>query len=679
MAVVFYHAFPEYLKGGFIGVDIFFVISGFLISSILYRHLFSTTNPGKINLVDFYIRRVRRIFPALLAVLITSLVLGYFVLLPDEYKLLGKHTLGGSVYINNLMLYDETGDYFNASSNAKPLLHLWSLGVEEQFYLIFPILLFILYKTNLNFVLSLTIFTVVSFCLNRNGVNHHQQTASFYLPWCRFWELSLGAILAYVVNYYSALIQRIQSSIICNKITFILSNVLLREYSEKSRKLLFANLLSLLGLITIFVGVFCIKNDTNFPGTRALVPVLGAVMIIGAGKEAFINKKLLSNPIMVYLGLISYPLYLWHWPLLSFAFICEGQIPATWIRVSAIFLSIFLSVITFTFIEPSLRYGAFAKTKAIALFVLLLGVGFIGYRIYALDGLPKRFPEMLTIDEDSKKFEEYMNKGYNECIQEYPEWGNDYRWWPNECVINRGNKNSIFLVGDSHAAHLMFGLWSIIHKNSNFGLIEFVNNSNVPFLGLIAVHRDPTIAKHNRYRVPIKDQAIYDSFKDDNVKIYVMAHYPSEDSRMMDLNGNEILFDDPYSVYKKYAENTFYIFKQNNKKILFILTNPTLPFDPTSCKGRPFSITLQNNCQFDRSIYDNNQRFSIYNKAIKDVAVNYDNVTILDLSKYFCDDRYCYVENNGSNLYLKDGGHLNYQGSRFVSSFIYNKIKELIK
>ena len=124
LAVVLYHAFPDYLPGGFIGVDIFFVISGYLISSILYRHLFNQDDPGKVHIVDFYSRRVRRIFPALILVLVTTLVLGYFVLLPEEYKLLGKHTFGGSTYINNFMLYKETGNYFNVDSKFKPLLHI---------------------------------------------------------------------------------------------------------------------------------------------------------------------------------------------------------------------------------------------------------------------------------------------------------------------------------------------------------------------------------------------------------------------------------------------------------------------------------------------------------------------------------------------------------------------------
>ena len=145
------------MVGDFVGVDIFFVISGYLISSILYRNLYDQNNPGHVNIVDFYIRRVRRIFPALIAVLVFLLVVGWWLLFPDEYKRLGKHVFCGATYSSNLMLYRESGDYFNVDSNLKPLLHLWSLGVEEQFYLIFQIFLWGLYKLKLNFIKSLTV------------------------------------------------------------------------------------------------------------------------------------------------------------------------------------------------------------------------------------------------------------------------------------------------------------------------------------------------------------------------------------------------------------------------------------------------------------------------------------------------------------------------------------------
>ena len=129
---------------------------------ILYRNLFDKENPGRVNIIDFYIKRVRRIFPALIAVLVFVAVAGYFILLPDEYRRLGTHIIGGSTYISNIILYLESGSYFNTTSNQKALLHLWSLGVEEQFYLVFPLILWVLYRCKLSFIKSLIVFSVIS-------------------------------------------------------------------------------------------------------------------------------------------------------------------------------------------------------------------------------------------------------------------------------------------------------------------------------------------------------------------------------------------------------------------------------------------------------------------------------------------------------------------------------------
>lgn len=247
------------------------------------------------------------------------------------------------------MLYKESSDYFNPSSNAKPLLHLWSLGIEEQFYLIFPLILWLIYKSKLNFVLALTIFTLLSFFLNKNAVSHNNQTVAFYLPWCRFWELSAGAILAYIIDYHKDTLIKIKE-----KLSDVLPFILFREQKTLKDNFI-SNAISIIGLITIIFGILSIKNDLNFPGKKALIPVIGSLLIIGAGSGAIINKYLLSNKIMVFLGLISYPLYLWHWPFLSLAYICEGRTPEIWIRCAAIAIAFILAVITYIFIEPPLR------------------------------------------------------------------------------------------------------------------------------------------------------------------------------------------------------------------------------------------------------------------------------------------------------------------------------------
>jgi peptidoglycan/LPS O-acetylase OafA/YrhL len=192
LSVVIFHAFPKSIKGGFIGVDIFFVISGFLISTIIMGSL----ERNSFSFIEFYSRRIKRIFPALLLVLIASFVFGWFALLADEYKQLGKHIAGGAGFVSNFVLWKESG-YFDNDAETKPLLHLWSLGVEEQFYIVWPLLLWFAWKQRLNLLTVTMVVVAISFSLNVNTVQN-DATAAFYSPQTRFWELLAGSILAYI-------------------------------------------------------------------------------------------------------------------------------------------------------------------------------------------------------------------------------------------------------------------------------------------------------------------------------------------------------------------------------------------------------------------------------------------------------------------------------------------------
>ncbi len=186
--VIGYHAFPNLVKGGFIGVDIFFVISGYLISTILFTNLWN----NKFSLSDFYFRRIRRIFPALIVVMGACLAFGWFALLAGEYKQLGKHIAGGAGFVSNFLLWNESG-YFDNTGDTKPLLHLWSLGIEEQFYILWPILLLLASQRGVNFLVIASTVAGISFSLNlisQDGV------AGFYSPQTRFWELLVGSALA---------------------------------------------------------------------------------------------------------------------------------------------------------------------------------------------------------------------------------------------------------------------------------------------------------------------------------------------------------------------------------------------------------------------------------------------------------------------------------------------------
>jgi peptidoglycan/LPS O-acetylase OafA/YrhL len=195
LSVVCFHAFPNGIKVGFIGVDIFFVISGYLISIIIFENL----ERNSFSFAEFYSRRIKRIFPALLLVLIASYTFGWFALLADDYKQLGKHIASGASFVSNLVLWSESG-YFDNAAEKKPLLHLWSLGIEEQFYIIWPLLLWVAWKRRFNLLLITVVVASISFTLNIWSVNS-DSVATFYSPQTRFWELLIGSCLAYLTLF----------------------------------------------------------------------------------------------------------------------------------------------------------------------------------------------------------------------------------------------------------------------------------------------------------------------------------------------------------------------------------------------------------------------------------------------------------------------------------------------
>lgn len=364
LAVVTFHAFPNWLQGGFIGVDVFFVISGYLISTIIFESLGKKT----FSFTSFYARRIKRIYPALIFVLIACLTFGWFSLLADEYRQLGKHVAAGSGFISNLIFWSEAG-YFDAAAETKPLLHLWSLGVEEQFYIIWPLLLWLAWKCKFNILAIIVLIAVASFILNVIEVKS-DSVAAFYSPGTRFWELLSGSLLAWLT--------------LCKSITEKPSNP---KPAVDNR---FSNIFSVVGVLLLFFGFWKINKELSFPGYWALVPVSSAVLIILAGPNAFLNRKLLSNKVAVWFGLISFPLYLWHWPLLAFARIVESNIPRPSIRMAAILLSFALAYFTYKVIERPFRFGKSSNFKTTFLTFSLLATGCLGFLIFNGDGFSLR-------------------------------------------------------------------------------------------------------------------------------------------------------------------------------------------------------------------------------------------------------------------------------------------------
>ena len=425
LAVVLYHAFPNALPGGFIGVDIFFVISGYLISNIIFIKIDSDT----FSFLDFYGHRIRRIFPSLFLVLVCTLIFGWFALLGDEYRQLGIHTAASGFFVENLLLWSESG-YFDNSSETKILLHLWSLGIEEQFYIIWPVLLWLSFKAKWNFLVVTALIGIGSFALNIFQVNiAFNLVADFYSPQTRFWELLMGACLAYLG---------------------------LNESKKFSG--LAINIASIVGFLLILIGIVYINKKLSFPGWWALIPTLGAILMIGSGPKAVINKLILSNRILVWIGLISYPLYLWHWPLLSFARIMEGGMPSHFIRAAIVLTSFLLAYVSYRFVEIPIRFGKSQQKKALLLALLMFIISIMG--IYV--GIKNGFEDRSSISSSKAINAQFVGSMWkystNEvCQKQYPFTpAKNYAWW--FCVANTDKPPTLLILGSSYANQLYPGI-----------------------------------------------------------------------------------------------------------------------------------------------------------------------------------------------------------------------------
>jgi peptidoglycan/LPS O-acetylase OafA/YrhL len=355
LAVVIFHAAPDLVTGGFAGVDVFFVISGYLISGIILRALAQ----DNFSLLDFYVRRARRIFPALVLMLGAVLAAGWLVLLPDEYKRLGKHVYSGAGFVLNLVLFNDTKEYFGAITS--PLIHLWSLGVEEQFYLLWPLFLMLTRRAGKAQLLLIGLAAAASFGLNVATVKDNP-LAAFYLPSSRLWELALGALLAGI-----ELRARQPGTSAAGSALDRLAN---------------GNVRGVLGALLVLGSLAGLDQGMAFPGWWALAPAGGAFLLISAGPSSWFNRIVLSHPVMVYVGLISYPLYLWHWPMLSFAHSLDWRAFTPLHNLLPIALSFVLAHLTYKLVESPIRRSPRARPIALALCVLLAIGGGAGYLLF---------------------------------------------------------------------------------------------------------------------------------------------------------------------------------------------------------------------------------------------------------------------------------------------------------
>jgi peptidoglycan/LPS O-acetylase OafA/YrhL len=444
--VVLYHYHLAPIPGGFVGVDIFFVISGFLITGILNREMQS----GTLSPWQFYERRFRRIAPPLLAVIAATLVAAWFTLLPPDYEALGRQSAFALLGAANLFFWDTAG-YFERDAAMQPLLHTWSLGVEEQFYLVWPFL----FVTVARFaaaqrrerLVATAIFAVVaiSFAASAVAVVTYP-SAAFYLPMFRAWELAIGAALVFLPPLRSRLL------------------------SEGA---------ALLGVGLIVLSSLAISEFDPFPGPLALLPCLGAALLIWPREHRTVCQRLLSTSPLVWIGKLSYSFYLWHWPVLVFArHELLGIYPEGWTAVLLVALCLVLSALTYVLIETPFRDPAriprrslFARGIPAAMTLLLASIVVI-----AADGLPSRLPADIALDGQELKSPQRELCHRTRLGTLPPEPG---------CVLGQSSAApDTVLWGDSHGVELA-GALADIYRREHRALIQITLSSCPPALNYV--------------------------------------------------------------------------------------------------------------------------------------------------------------------------------------------------
>jgi peptidoglycan/LPS O-acetylase OafA/YrhL len=639
LAVLAFHCFSVLLPGGFIGVDVFFVISGYLITSIILKDLLN----NRFSIASFYSRRIKRIFPALITVLVATWALGWLFLFPCEFKNLGKHIMGGAAFSANILLWRET-NYFADFARSKPLLHLWSLGIEEQFYLFFPILLWFIVRKALVITRFLVFLFAISLALSFYGTLTHP-SATFYLPVTRLWELLIGCTLASIERGRKGLSQTPADNRIPPP---VLANIKANHMGRTA--------VSCLGLSLIIGSGFWLNKTIAFPGAWALLPTLGTALAILAGKESRLNQWILSNNVLVGIGLISYPLYLWHWPLLFFArTILPAPIPS--LAIAGIMVgSLLLAFLTFWFIERPIRFGAFSASRS----VRILSVCMVGLLVLGIVTQGEIVSSRLGANPLCREASEAM------VDWDYPFADNDFtRDFRIDAEIAPGHTGQATLfVGDSHMQHYWPRVEMVLKSSPS--------NSRPVFF--ITAGGCPTLPNVNRIRAGFACDKFFDYAMQEAARTnigtvvftcfweqYFIGGFPEgvPDPIYRSEDKDRI----PLRLGSPAAQQVFHEFGQSiaklvgmGKEVVVILSSPTSSaWDPRKTSRIALHKTVTNDMRMLRKEFESFVR--PVKKALLEIVVA-NGGKVIDPLDYFEEDGFLNGKTPGGKFRYMDGDHL---------------------
>lgn len=622
--VILFHAGAKYFSGGFVGVDVFFVISGYLITTIILAE----KEQGSFSIVNFYERRARRILPALFLVMLVSLPFAWFWLTPANMEDFAKSLAAVSTFSSNILFWQETG-YWGTANELKPLLHTWSLAVEEQYYVIFPLFLMFMWKFRKRWILGSFIFVAVTSLLLAQWGAYNKPYGNFFLLPTRGWELAIGAFVAFYFLYRQQLVR----------------NLLAHKIIDEA--------LGLLGLGMILYAVFAFTPSTPFPSFYALVPTLGAAFIIIFSSPQTLVGRLLSSKILVGIGLISYSAYLWHQPMLAFARNESLTKPDHLTLIILAVLSLPLAYLSWRYVEKPFRNKNVVGRKTVFVFsvvgtLIFMAIGVLGV---VTNGFANRTnKDSVSLASIQKKLR--INYGLNSLCTE------SFTLSP---VCRTSDKPKILVWGDSYAEHLVRG---ILASNPSAKLIQMTKDNCGPFFDIAPIN--PGFSTKWAKSCLRFTEKVHAWLKRNKTVKYAVLSSPFEQylrghSKLLSRNGS-ITKTSEGLVYKEFEKTLNTLRVMGITPVVFTPTPGSLYGNNI---GRCLALSEWRDINLDGCNFKPSRlplaRVKAFN-MLKRIEKKY---RVINLKDFICNQTMC-KSHIGNVFVFRDQGHLSIQGSSLL-------------
>jgi peptidoglycan/LPS O-acetylase OafA/YrhL len=655
MAVIFYHAQISILgiepfKGGYIGVDIFFVVSGYLITSLMLKELEANKN---FSFLGFYERRCRRILPVLFFVILAFLPFSWYYLIPPAFEDFSKSILYAVGFGSNFFFHYSGLEYASTQAMYKPFLHTWSLSVEEQYYIIFPIFLYFTFKYFNKYLFQiLSLVLIISFLFAEWGSKNYI-SATFYFIHSRMWELLAGSMLAYLE---------------------------VKRGSRSENKIL-NELLPILGILFIIFFIIFNNDKINHPSFKTFFPIIGTCLFIWFSKKETLLGKVMSLKLLVGIGLISYSLYLWHYPIFSFLRITDSVQGNVLVKILTFIILILLSIITYFLIESPFRDKKKIKTKLFFSIIIFAGILIVTFNLLVVskDGFKSRMPDVIlnAVDRHGKeKLWDKLKQNESTC------WGRiDIM-----CSFYEQNEKKIYLIGDSHFGTLMYDLNNKL-SNRSYNFRPITARSFFYFNESLKLHSNGKIEEYY-LRLQTKINKIVSESKN-NIFIFGGASATYIFDKRFYVN-NEVM-GDPIVNYvnkddKKFSSeslmNEFRELIENiskNNKVILVYPTPEIGFNLQYklLKGRNWKLMQKNPTLFKYPY----KKYMAINKEVFEFFDTLKNKNIHRVypHKLFCNTKVkdqCLLHNE-KDIFFSDELHLSFLGAEMVNELLIEKIDNL--